>query len=478
MHQTKIITLLKLLSPPQIRKLELYLSKQLTNARNQFTLPLLKILKRLHPNFPKNRMETEQIQKRLAKATKEKVETIQGQWNNTTSFLSAITEEFIGLLEIQQSTSFRKQLLLKVLNRNGVYRLLPGEIRRENLRLNRDLEEDIENYYHLYYIHKMLYFHPNFDKSKATLETLEKQLDLFYTIQKLKIYFEKFVRVRVFEEDYNLEAFNIFLETVHKTSAIKENPLIELYLLVTELYDEFNFEKFIRFKTLIFELKTLSKNERYTLVEFIINRAMLEAQSGNYSLVRPLYEIYQNGVEKQLFIKETFLQTGYFINIVSLAINLKDTTYLKQFLKAHAALVALDIKNDITTISDVILLFVEKKWEAALPILHQLRSKRSLPLGMRIFIRRLQIKTMYMKSKQDKTNSDLDKTLDAFKTYVRRRNFPKPRMQAYYNFTKYINCLRDANCKQERQELIDNIFKIPIIERFWLLEQLGEALKF
>ena len=235
MHQSKLILLLKGLSPEDWRRLKKMLQSSFFTT-NAHLLKFYGILKQYSPKMDSPKLAKEKLFKRIF--------STQAQYDGQK--LRALMREFTQLIEdyllfkeLQTSNYERRKRLVKIYGKQNYYPLFERGIRALKQELESASWRDEEYYREISDLNFEFYFHQLTLKYtlqdnvlSELLESIEKQA----VLAKLRIGSELKSREQTLNKSYNFQ----FLQAVlieNEEKGLKGNPAFELYKLLFELYD-------------------------------------------------------------------------------------------------------------------------------------------------------------------------------------------------------------------------------------------------
>ncbi|MEM6380701.1 MAG: hypothetical protein AAF705_21135, partial [Bacteroidota bacterium] len=225
MHNSKLIKILKTLSPEEFRLLKKFLRSPFYNYTNSL-VDLYEILRKHYPEFESPRLRKEKVFERLFPSTTYNDKKMR----HTLSECTLLVEEFLVALKLREDQQLKKRILTEAYGQRNVYDLFE----RNTNELVEELENGpigMETYSQLSTLHRHYYFHPLTKKNKLAVPSLDKamqQLDQSFAFQKLKLSTEMRARSNYLQEDYAIKYFNSILDNAKED---KENyPALSIYI--------------------------------------------------------------------------------------------------------------------------------------------------------------------------------------------------------------------------------------------------------
>ena len=224
MQNSKLITLLKALSPEEFRQFYRYIRTPFFTKSSDL-LKLYEAIRKHYPDFNSPKLEKERLFKHLYP----KEAFNDARLRNLMLKISKILEEYLLYLEFQQDEFQRKSTLTRIYkerNLNVIFKQKTDDLLAD---LEKQPQRDATFFFNSYQLQREYYFHIGVvqqrEKVNALTASLE-HLDAFYAIERLRLGIDLTNRERIFKESHNF----------HAASYAKELPTDNLvYQLLFEI---------------------------------------------------------------------------------------------------------------------------------------------------------------------------------------------------------------------------------------------------
>jgi len=478
MHRSKLLRTLQVLSPQEVKDLQLYINSDLfvpDKLRKEFQ-PLFQLLLD-HLNKIADNLEKRSVYQQLFPGEP----IVKGRLEKLMSELLKVIHRYITFCISGEAFSrFDERLVLaRFFRKRKAYDLYAIEINRL---LRQPVEESIldkEDFLLQARVGEELYQFELLNPQKKGSDGLSRNsnnLDVFYLLSKLEniccmLSNDKFRQP--LEIDKHIE-FLQDAKPLYQKHGLLDLPLVGIYYKLFEmLMEEEQFESaYEELKKMIEEkgkdipfdtLKMLSGLSR----NFIIYRY----NGGDKHLEAEVFELYKSQLQQGFLYWQTGLLPATFKNIVTMGLRRREYDWTYWFLneykdKIEGTAYALDVYHyNLATY-----FFRKKEYDNAMELL----SDQYEDLFYKLSAKRLELKVYY------ETDSEiLDSKMDAFKLYVFRLSDKKllaRKIKSNNNFINFLRQIRNSKTMNHplRIEKLKN--KIQgcryLSEKQWLLEKL------
>lgn len=475
-EKRKLASLLGDFSDLELKRLMRFLKSPYHN-NNQQVVKLLAWLRKYKLAFDSPNLTEAAITRQLFGKRPVKAEELQAVYSK----LSRLVEDFLITEQLKRQPRWRKKQLIEVWsNRNYKH------FKRETLQLIEALQNQVtykteKDYLLLYQLQHQLWFHEETEKlTNDQTALLQSQIDLdhFYQLQKLQ-----FAAVLAGRANFlNTETEGLLQEL---KSQFLNNANFEyaeyklLYQLICQLHLSGKVADYQTLKTkvkAVFPL--LSKDHQINLLVHLVNFVIQYRLSKSELSERDIFELYQLGVEHQLFLEKGKMRDIEFTNICIAGFLLEETDWTRQFIEEQGAYLPIEKQDIVLPFVQAYGAFFSGEFEKVIELLRQVRPDHQLTYYCRI--KSLLIRAYFECVLNDIGTYDrsLPYELEAFKKLMERnKKNTAIRTQAYLNFIavtrKLIPLLKEVN---DRGKFIKKIRKMldktkPIIFKAWLVEK-------
>ncbi len=317
------------------------------------------------------------------------------------------------------------------------------------------------------------YFHPSYDRM-----TEERALLFDRMVEETEVTYH-LLRLRLAIEYKNREAL-LSKTRKHNFSDLKKleiqehHPIVfKLYLQVYHLLEEFSPKPFLKLKADFFKHENrLAKDVANTIAGNIMNFHTRHMNSATELTEKKALDFAKKIIKTKHLEENGVFPTSYFTNIVILASNLGETTWMTDFLAFGEEHLEEKNKEDALAIGQIYLYFAEEKYEQILDF-----QKYIFPKEVRV---KLQFQVLFIRTvyelKKESNAYNLDDYLNAFKQTIRRnRKLDQTILTRNLNFSRFVKKLAKAKTRKKRASLIPEIENtIPLVAKTWLLAKAKE----
>lgn len=386
-------------------------------------------------------------------------------------FLFKAMENFLVYNELLKDDVRSKTILAKVYRQRQLAKLFKKTIQdsqttqqqqpyRNHLFFENEYALQFEQYFYLSSLGRTV---------PLNLQEVSDANDLAYLANKLRLSCLMLSHQRVFKTDYAMGLLTEVFEYIEKHPEYLEVPAIAIYYFgyraITEqddtLYGQLK-------KTISSEGGLFPLDEIRVIYLMAINYCIGRINAGASTFLREAFDLYQQGLEKQIFMENAMLSRFTYGNAVIIGLNLKEFEWVENFIHEYSQ-------------------FLEEKHRESLVHFNLARlhfEKKEYPKAMKLFatsdyddiLMNLVAKTMLLKMyyELDELNA-LDSLLSSMKTYLQRKKVMGYHKNNYKNITSCTQKLLkikpyDKDQKQRLRKEIETLN--PLTERKWLLAQL------
>lgn len=475
MHNSKLIKILKTLSPEEFRLLKKFLRSPFYNYTNSL-VDLYEILRKYYPKFDSPRLKKEKVFERLFPDTSYNDKKMR----HTLSECTLLVEEFLVALKLREDQQLKKRILTEAYGQRNIYDLFE----RNTNELVEELENgpiDMETYSQLSTLHRHYYFHPLTKKNKLAVPSLDKamqQLDQSFAIQKLKLSTEMRARSNYLQEDYSIKYFESILTNAKED---KENyPALSTYIKLIDLFNTNATAIFLEIKNNFqVNMDLISESEQLSVLGYLLNYSIPKVNSGDPFYSSQILELYKIGLSSKLLVRNDRMTDFTFTNIIAIGSLLKEFDWTYHFIEDYESYLDDNIRAGAKALGRAFLYFHKQEFSEVIEVLvnekfnqllHHLRS------------RSLQLRAFYELFQQDDSYYEfLISNTYAFEKFIRRNDkIAKSRAEGYLNLISYTRKLANMKIKWEMEpkvkaNLRDGLEReTRFIAKKWILEKVKE----
>jgi hypothetical protein len=486
MKDSKLIDLLRTLSPKEFRDLEKFILSPYFRKRD--VSGLFNVLKKFYPDFNDVNLNSEFVFNKLYPGKTFDKKKAEGLIRTISSdFVSACKDYFIQI-ELEEQSSFRDFLLLNQLRKRKLY----GDFKKEFITAISD-DPDSEKELAIRFIEKSFLYNSAIeyyiDKAdyENVIESITKQIEYLIAASVLKsLRFPD--QKNIAEEGFNLKLrYNLidkFSENLNITGLLAEmkknkdqfTPYIELYYCINQLIVNPSEEKYY------FELKKLLLNreidlpqsEKYMMFSIASAYSHERSFNGIKNFKRETFEMYESmirlGVYK--YSKKDHIAPGLYLSMLIEARICKEFVWMKNLIDNYINEIHPDIRQSIFFYSMGQYYFGVGENEKSLENLIKVKSEYFL---FKRDLKNLLFRIYYNLGYFDEAYSILDNMKHYIKSTKELSETFKTRSRNFIKFASGLLKIASGTNKNSAGYLCESIKKVRNTESYnWLLEKAEE----
>ena len=381
----------------------------------------------------------------------------QNRWTKTkTEFLKTLKRYLIMDLTAEDDF-FGNLRLLKFFLIKGLWKNHDGLWNHVNKQLKKNKTISVEQH-----LHKFLLFKIRARKAKEirkwdeNLYAAEKELDHYYTLQKMMMLCEKTNRSRIINTQVNEEDLHFLEKKAEQTDC----PLLQLYYTAYKMLKIPDVERHYEEVVNLFykmennlDFKTINGIPRY-----LMNYCIAKVNQGKPTYAEKYIRVFEFMDKKGLLLEDGKLESHHLKNAAAMAMMIKKYAWLEKLLDEKSGLVSCPDGFDITRFVKIKLHFhmgekLDKEDRNFL-----LTSSKDV--FHRLDVRKLLLMIMFQNNENNFTNELL-----GFERYVKnRKKLPETKKAALATF---IRCLKMLE-KGKTLKLSEMEKKPPVLDCEWL----------
>ena len=308
--------------------------------------------------------------------------------------------------------------------------------------------------------------------SDNNLQELAQKQEHSFICGKMRIACYMLSHQRVYKKEYDFGLLDILLSYVAQRHDLLEVPAIRTYYYCyLSFVEPTDTSHFYNFKEAIFKYVDLfPKEEIRDLYLLAVNYCISKSNEGVSGFMQEAFELFKNGIAKEVFIQNGILDFRTFRNVSGIAMNLKEFDWVEAFIDKYQHFLPVKYQSDF--VDDLRAQLYRKKGdlEKARQIALQISSDDPL-INLNT---RWMLVTIYY---QEDELELLENQLDNMKTYLNRKKVLAYHKTAYTNLIRYTKKLIRVNPfdKKSKDNLRQEITVAdPLIAKDWFLKQLDE----
>ncbi len=334
MQHTKVVELLRLLSPEERNSFQHYYRNYHPKA-NRTTIKLLDVFldcfstadamwdKRyiFAKAFPKRSYQDAFLRKQ-------------------SSLLYAAVRDFMVHYYSPTSGANYDATYLQILSERGADHLFKLGIKQSQQQLEQQDQRDIAHLYHRFLLAEVADHRFGQQQTRSYHEALQQKsdlLDAYFVAQKLKMSCEMANRNQIVHANYTPYFLPEILNMLAKRPKLLRYPPIAVYRQILRTIQEPEYES--HYEELI---NLLSANHQYfsateaaDLYRYAQNYCIRKINTGHQTYLQRLFELYQEQLEAKTNMPAGYLPASDYKNIATLGLQLGQTEWIKQFLHTY-----------------------------------------------------------------------------------------------------------------------------------------------
>ncbi len=326
-----------------------------------------------------------------------------------------------------------------------------------------------------FYELNLQFFEENMSHQSASKRTenlyfqeISQNTDINFLIRKLKNACSLLTHQSVVKAEYDFGILDYFIDTL-EDSAYLEIPMVALYYYCFRfLKEENNLHYFLQFK------ETLTTYRAHFSIENLrgpfllgINFCIKKLNQGNLAFGREGLQLYKEGLQQKILLKNKVINRFTFNNIVGMALKLKEFDWTLHFIDTNASLLKPTYQQATISFNKARLAFARKEFSQALVHLQSAEHKDLV----NILIAKSLLVQIYFELEEIRS---LESHLDSFSQFIRRREVSDYHRTNFMNIIAYVHKIMatPAYNKKERALLQEKIQAEQFLSiKDWLLEK-------
>lgn len=479
MYDSKLFFLLSTLKqqPREILEFEKFVNSPYFNPKKEVT-SLLHYFKK-YWNASENRQQSKLTKQAAFKIVFPKEQTfIPWKINECVSDLSLLLEEFITIQELKKRKAQKAILLTEGLKKRGIDKYFfrkVAAIDNDFKKLEQENKaRDADFFRRQMLLQESLYYHPNYDISAPIndelLITIDKKLDNYYIIKKLKFACEVYTRHRIYGQIYTPDLLEEVL--LHATMNNKD-PVVAAYLKIIHL-----------FKTKDVEAVPIIKEQIFDLVKNNDLEYNLDILFKFFNSIPPIanriqlyFEIYKLAIKLNLLIENGFINPNNFMNVIQLGCALKKYEWITNFKNDYIHFLELkeDTLENVSQLFEGYINFYQGNYRETFILLDKIKLW-DMSYGVRRYV--LLLRTIIEGKESIGFKFNYDTYTSNFRAYILRKHKAKElsttSKKGCLIFIFLVNKIYYWEFKKSKKSILykklDNNYEIPF--RSWLNQKI------
>ena len=216
----------------------------------------------------------------------------------------------------------------------------------------------------------------------------------------------------------------------------------------------------------------MPQKEAVELYDSALHYCTGKLNKGIRLFLQEYFDLFENAIEKDIFLEKGELAPWRFNNIIGVALRLGKLDWAENFINKYKSYLPPDNQENTYTFNLARVYFYQNKFEKVLALQRNLEYE---DIGYNLISKSMLVLTYYELDEQDA----LDSFTESFRVFLNRhKNLPQQRRRSYLNLLKYVRRLTrlTPGDKEGVGRLRDEITreKATTVNHEWLLEKLDE----
>ncbi len=396
------------------------------------------------------------------------------------STLMQLTEQFLIIEKLKTEAAFKNELLYSQLIDKKQFRLLSRRVNQ----FRKEPDEEVKDipYYHYQYkteaeILNYLYHSAQWIK-KDNLTILNRQLDIYYLLSKLKLHVTavSFMDISA-KKQYDFSEMEA-LQTLLKMPQYTDVPLIRTYQSIIKLKKHKTHEIYIELLDLLDQQeKFISRNDLNDFYVVATNFCVFQIKSGKQEYYRHLFNIYIIMDTKNLLLEGNLIPIGKLKNIISVSCRVEEFEWAINLINKYYLFVRKEIRHHVQNFGFGVIAFHQKDYQTAVDHLYSIDNINLVyDLDRRMMI----VKSYYeIESEYKETTAQVFRSMEK---YIRgNKLLTLKNKTAYKNFIRILLNLyriRHRATKMTLERVKEKLEGQRVnSDKKWLLEKIEELEK-
>ncbi len=481
----KLLDCLKKLTKKEMKQFVLYVNSPFFN-KNEILVKLCNILQTFHPNFDVL------LEKELFTSIFEHQDFNYSKLRNLLSDLNKLFKSFLAIAAFQKEKDMMNMYYIEQLNEKRLQTHFTKDVDAFEKRLKNRFYQTEKDFFIKFRLSEIKYQNAILDRKRDTpnaLQQLMNDADKHYLYVKLRYLFAALNEQNLQNIQYNFWLFNPLTAVLEQKNNdyFEEAPILKVYYYFILLLKEMDNENyFLLAKNSLFHIEphlSMSEQRHFYIVLtnccYWANNKPKQKKAKTTNYLQEAFDLYQKGLEKQVWYTNGKLSPHHFRNIVKVALKNEKFEWVEHFIATNKANIEEKYASIIVVLSMSNLFFFQKKFQEASAELTQIEIENYefIDSHDNIAYRILAIKTYYEIQEQNNIYTDFifDK-VEALRIYLLRNTriskSVKERHQNFVNICKrLIHVQRNSQSLKRLESDIANTS--PLAEREWLIEKIN-----
>lgn len=392
------------------------------------------------------------------------------------SDLLRLTGEFMAQEMTAEDDAKRSIGTLAYAVQHKIEPLFKGALRQAKSTLEQKPYRSTEDFLNVYTIERHYFTMMEFNvkvNARSNLEEISTNLDLFFWIEKLKLFSAMLSQQRTGNHPYKLHFMQQVIDFLHDYPVDEVPELAIYYYSFLTLYEEDQVAHYYNLRRLLDIYATvMPQKEAIELFDTALHYCTGKINKGDRSFFQEYFDVFEEAIQKGIFLQNGEFATWRYTNIVAAALGLGKLDWAENFVEKFKSYLPADSRKNTYTFNLARVYRFQKKHDEVLDLLQNVEYE---DIGVNLISKLTLLITHYERKDHEVLNS----FIESFRVFLNRhKNIPQQRRRSYLNLLKYTRQLirlvpGDKRALAKLREEVSRE-KATIVNHEWLLEKIGE----
>lgn len=467
MHKNKVVKIIRSFSPAEVRQLDKFVRSPIHNQHEDVTRLFQYIRK--HLTGGERALRRQNVFKYLFPDEEFDMQKV----HHVSSYLLKVIEEFLAWKEWRkEKTEFGLQLM-----RAYSYHKLDMQFKNCHKKtLQAHLKQPLRDAQFYQQMYSLQFEEYNYARTlgrtrEFNLQHLSDSQDTAFLVEKLKNACLLLSHQAVTKTTYDTRFLKVILKFLEGHQLL-DTPAVSIYyhayLALSDVKNEHSFDQLKNM--LVTQKSAFQIGELRDLYILAINYCIRRLNSGNQAYLREVFDIYQAGLETNVFIDNGVLSPWTYNNIVQSGLKLREFQVVEDFILKYKDFLPENQRDNFFNFNFAWLHYGKKEYRTAMQLL--LLMDISNDVLTACAVKTLSARMYYEQGEFETLNNHLQ----SFKVFIRRKKILAYHRELYMNFIQFLQNLAQQswNGKRKDSALVDAIRHTKVVAaKEWLLEQVA-----
>ena len=392
------------------------------------------------------------------------------------SDLLKLVEDFLVQENLSQAPVRKSLDLLEVVSRRKIEPLLSSALRQSKSALERQPYRSAGYFLEAFQMEKHYYKLMEFDlklEMRANLEEISNNLDIFYWIEKLKLYTAVVSERKTRNFQYQLRFVEEMLAYLQDFPMEDAPELAVYYYSFLMLYEEEEVTHYRNLRRLLDQYaNAMPRKDMVELFDSALHYCVGKINRGDRDFLQEYFDLFEEGLDKAIFVVGGELASWRFNNAVGAALGLGRIDWAENFVKKYKNALPAGARENTYAFNLARVYRFQGKFKEVLELLRDLEYE---DIGYNLLAKSMVMMTYYDLDEYDA----LESFIESFRVFLNRhKNIATQRRRSYLNYIRYVRRLTRllSNDKAAIQALYEEVDRnrATIANHSWVLEKLTE----